>query len=132
VIGDPIGNAMRPTRPMLLVAGWLALASGLSGCMTVTSQLSFATGVAADGMIDPTAVVYGGSRVWFGTLGAGEGPANGYMWDHEPVTQAVMVLFLVIDLPLCLVADTALLPVTLIEHAFADAPEGAAQPAAER
>lgn len=108
---------MRPSPSPLRATTAPALLAGLSGCMTVASQLSYATRVAADGMLEPSAVVYGGTRIHVRALGGG--PFDGRMWRAEPAGQVLMSLFVLVDLPLCLVADTVLLPVTLLEHATA-------------
>lgn len=121
----------RQIAGLLQTATSLALLTGLSGCLSVASQLSYATG-GADGMLDHRAVVYGGSRAWFGTLRRGDGPFDGHMWDRQPIRQSLLVLFLVVDLPLCLVADTVLLPVTLLEHGLAGAPAADTGPAPAR
>ncbi len=42
------------------------------------------------------------------------------MWREQPLTQPLMTLFFLVDLPLCLVADTALLPVPVIESLAGD------------
>jgi len=115
-------NDVRPGHTLLRSPAALVLLASLSGCLTVASQLSYATRVAPDRMLDPNAVVYGGSRIHFRALG--DGPFDGRMWRAEPAGQVLVSLFVLVDLPLCLVADTVLLPVTLLERAIAGAAAG--------
>lgn len=86
--------------------------SGTPGCATCISQAGYCNGSAPDNMWDPDAVIYGGTRIWIGAI------ANGCQsWDQDPVASAVFACVGLVDLPLSFVADTVLLPITLIEHA---------------
>ena len=105
---------------MSLTVLWIL---AVPGCMTIVSQAGYWTGFqAADSNIpDPTAVVYGGTRIsapsFWGIL---------TRWDRSGQTglRVAGVVFYLIDTSLCLIADTLLLPLTLSEawwlHAHED------------
>lgn len=96
---------------ILAVAGVLTF----GGCMTVASQVAYIAGKSPDNMIDPEAVLYGGTRIHCGALS--DGAFDGAAWSAAPFTQSLTLLFVVVDLPLSFVGDTLVLPITLIEHA---------------
>ena len=83
----------------------------VAGCATCLSQGAFFAGRAPDNMWDAEAVIYGGTRIWIGAL------CNiSDSWGHDPLASAVFVALGLLDLPLSIVADTVLLPVTAVEH----------------
>jgi len=76
------------------------------------SQAAFCSGSAPDNMWDANAVIYGGTRIWV------DGFSNiSDDWRRDPLASLVFAVVGVLDAPLSLVADTVLLPITLIEHA---------------
>jgi uncharacterized protein YceK len=104
----------RRCRTPLTLALLAALLATLPGCATTMSQMAYANGSSADDMFPPRDVVYGGTRCHVGILGmaaTSKPPSSG------PSIVPAM-LFVLIDMPLSLVADTVLLPVTLVEWAL--------------
>lgn len=100
----------RSTRRAAIAAGAAALLATLSGCMTAMSQVAFVAYEEPGVVLDPRAVLYGGTR------------AHGRLLDgaftHGVLPEdLLLLLFEVVDLPLSVVGDTVLLPITLIEHA---------------
>ena len=99
------------TMTMLILLG-----ATLSGCMTVVNQMGYWSDSSVGHMTDPEAVVYGGTRADVTALWnaiTSSGPAAETAGD---ITSRIGFGFLfLIDTPLCLIADTLLLPLTLSE-----------------
>lgn len=98
-------------RAPLRLALLAALLATLPGCATTMSQMAYAVGGSADNMFPPRDVIYGGTRCHCGLLylaATSERPSTGY-------SIVPAMLFVLVDMPLSFVADTVLLPVTLVE-----------------
>lgn len=104
----------RPRRAPLSLALLAALLPTLPGCATTMSQMAYVAGSSADDMFPPRDVVYGGTRCHCGLLymaTTSKRPSSGF-------SIVPAMLFVLVDMPLSLVADTVLLPVTLVEWAL--------------
>lgn len=110
-----------PSHRRLLCAPFLmALLAATSGCATMMSQLSYAAGGSADNMFPPSAVIYGGTRCHCGILIMASTNAR---LTSQP-SAAPALLFVLLDMPLSLIADTLLLPITIVEWALLDPDDG--------
>ena len=94
----------RSRLPLLL--GAVALAPGAAGCMTAVAQAAYFRGQDPD--VSPCGIVYLGTLMDFAlAITGGVGPCSG-----DGVAEHALGI---IDLPLSLAADTALLPLTIPE-----------------
>ena len=78
------------------------------------SQLAYAAGGSADNMFPPREVIYGGTRCHCGILVMAS--TNRRLTSQPSAVPAL--LFVLIDMPLSFVADTLLLPITIVEWAL--------------
>lgn len=102
-----------PRTPRLALASLLAI---LPGCMTAVSQDSWLAGSRSSSSVEPAAVVYGGTRAHGSLLASA--------WSHDSaIDNVAYTLFEIFDLPLSFVADTVLLPITVLERVGTDAPD---------
>jgi len=104
-----------PSHPRLLCAPFLmALLAGTSGCATTMSQMAYVVGSSSDNMFPPREVIYGGTRCHCGILVMAS--TNERLMSQPSAVPAL--LFVLIDMPLSFVADTLLLPITIVEWAL--------------
>jgi len=83
------------------------------GCMTVFSQGCYVAGRAPDNMVDPRVVVYGGLRNDVRAIG--NLMRNDEMWREQRVVCSLSTVALGLDVVLSTVADTVILPITVVE-----------------
>lgn len=108
----PIRPSPSPRRHRAAVA---LLVATLPGCMTAISQKAYFE-ESADWLCDPSTVIYGGTRAHARMIGGGI--------EHDALFgDWLLPLFVLVDLPLSLVADTVLLPITVLERATMHVPD---------
>jgi uncharacterized protein YceK len=78
------------------------------------SQMAYAAGSSADSMFPARAVIYGGTRCHCGIVVMAS--TNGRLSSQPSAAPAL--LFVLLDMPLSFVADTLLLPITIVEWAM--------------